>query len=217
MNTALPPCPNGWEYKDEAGYSLELVRKRTKNLLLVIRMSSQVGKLNAAMDSRQVHAAFFEDMTPSGFAYYAGHYRGEKLRCLQEYEVHVPADPRVGHTAATVVAEMGDFATRLEATFVTVDYLLSLNGPVGNVAKLIHYVQVCAALFVEFLEIHPFANGNGHMARMMILALLARRDIYPTRRWNIDPRPLDPPYSNLIKRYRDGDKEPLVRFIIDAL
>ncbi len=88
---------------------------------------------------------------------------------------------------------------------------------VSDAQKLVHHVQVVVALFVDFLEIHPYANGNGHMGRLIVLLLLAQRDIFPTRSWNIDPRPADPPYSNLISRYRSGDQEPLVKFVLDAL
>jgi hypothetical protein len=37
------------------------------------------------------------------------------------------------------------------------------------------------------------------------------------RRWPVDPRPQDPPYSQLIVRHRNGDPVPLERFVLQAL
>ncbi len=58
---------------------------------------------------------------------------------------------------------------------------------------------------------------NGHMARTIVLLLLGRSNIYPRQAWTIEPRPADPPYTNLISRYRSGDQDPLVQFIVKAL
>jgi Fic family protein len=114
--------------------------------------------------------------------------------------------------------EMAEFATRLKASVTLVEHHLQIPSRLlSEPAKLVLFVQMAAALFVEFLEIHPYANGNGHMARTMLLFLLARRNLFPARAWNIDPKPADPPYSNLISQYRSGNRDTLIKFIIDAL
>ncbi len=82
--------------------------------------------------------------------------------------------------------------------------------------KIYRSVELAAAAFVYFLEIHPYADGNGHMARMMLIVILARFDIFLAR-WPIDPRPPDPPYSDLIARYRNGDRTGLELFILNCI
>jgi fido (protein-threonine AMPylation protein) len=57
--------------------------------------------------------------------------------------------------------------------------------PVPPQVKLFEAVQTACILFELFLRIHPYANGNGHMARAIIIALLARYN-YPIRYWTVD-------------------------------
>ena len=163
-------------------------------------------------------AHFFAGLTPEHFSYFAGHYRGEPLRCLNNYEVGIDGDTSVGHTAATVPAEMEAFGSRLRYALLLVDMQMALpSAGLPPAVKMIVLAQVVAALFVEFLEIHPYANGNGHMSRLIVLTLLGKHNYYPRREWTIDPRPSDPRYPNLIMQYRSGTRDPLVQYIIECL
>lgn len=211
------PCPGNWEYQHLPDYQATLTR-RTEALLLAIRASDNGKKLRNARDTRAIHGQYFVDLTPDGFPYFAGKYRGEPFRCLEDYEVGVPGDAVVGHTAATIPAEMDEFSSRLAEAIKLLDYELSApNVLFDEPSKLLAHVRVVVALFVEFLEIHPYANGNGHMARFLMLALFGRHDIYPSKAWSIDPRPADPPYTNLIKAFRQGNEDPLVLHVINSL
>ena len=139
-------------------------------------------------------------------------------RCLDNLEIGVHGDPRVGHTAATVPMEMDKFSEDMRSQLALVEHHLGAPQRIFSASdKLVSYVRFVAALFVYFLEVHPYANGNGHTARTIVLLLLGRINIYPRQAWTIEPRPADPPYTNLISRYRSGDQDPLVRFIIKAL
>jgi len=71
-------------------------------------------------------------------------------------------------------------------------------------------------VFVYFLEIHPYANGNGHLARFFLIGYLARYGVFLAR-WPMHPRPSDPPYSDLIRRYRRGDRNSLERFVMSCI
>lgn len=195
-----------------------MLTRRAAQLLLAVRQATSRQNLAAARNTRPIHAELYLGLTPPGFPYFAGNYRGSHHWCLDAYEVHVPGDPRVGYPSANVVQFMEEFSGRITTAIALIDQQMQLNTPLtSEPLKLVAYVSVLAALFVEFLEAHPYANGNGHMARFMLLALLARWGIFPTSAWRIDPRPKDPPYSNLIAKYRDGDKLPLLQFILDAL
>jgi Fic family protein len=82
--------------------------------------------------------------------------------------------------------------------------------------KIAIYVKYVAALFVYFLEIHPYANGNGHMARFILSCFLARYKLFLSR-FKVHPRPQDPPYSVAIANYRRGRTQDLERFILSCL
>jgi fido (protein-threonine AMPylation protein) len=71
--------------------------------------------------------------------------------------------------------------------------------------KLFEAAQAACILLELFLRIHPYANGNGHMARAIVIALLARYN-YRVRNWTVDPRPDYPvPYVRMILAQRSGD------------
>jgi Fic family protein len=91
--------------------------------------------------------------------------------------------------------------------------------PVAKLTKaqrLAHTVVLACRVFVRFLTIHPYANGNGHIARFLLIAILLRQG-FRLKDFMIEPRPADPPYSGLIKRYRSGDGEPFERYIVGQL
>jgi Fic family protein len=77
-------------------------------------------------------------------------------------------------------------------------------------------VALVSALFEQFLRIHPFANGNGHAARLLLIAMLGRSG-YWLQRFRIEPRPPEPTYSEAIKASRDGNRAPLEQFVLSLL
>src|SRR5262249_49619784 len=82
--------------------------------------------------------------------------------------------------------------------------------------KMYFSVAFACRLFVEFLIVHPYANGNGHVARWLLTAVL-RRHGYRLDNFPLEPRPPDPPYSDLITRYRNGEIELLERYVLSRL
>lgn len=209
MDTSLLPCPANWEYQDVPNHNAVL-STRTADLLRGLRLSGNGARTNAARDTRTIHAVFFAGLTPAHFDYFAGHYRGENYRCLKDYNVHVPGDPRVGHAAHTVPAKMDALATDIARALIELDFAFAVpNAVFSSSQKLFRAVELSAAIFVYFLEIHPYANGNGHMARLIVQAILSRYDIYFNAAFQTHPRPNEPAYSQAIVQYRNNHKEPL--------
>src|SRR6202042_1083778 len=99
--------------------------------------------------------------------HYAGHYRGEDFDCLRDYAVRIAINPRVGHLPNVVPAEMDEFkdmvcnaVSRIDAAWSVEDRILPRSSKIRRLSELV------AAVFNYFLEIHPYANGNGHIARL---------------------------------------------------
>lgn len=213
--TLVTECPS-WEYSGVDGYSVTLAF-RAKELLRHIRSSDSIRRETLSKNTRPAHGAYFRGLTPAGFPHYAGNYRGQNLPCLSDYEVGIRVDGRVGHTAATVPLEMQEFGSNLDELYRQLNLMWPANERLfPREWKIYRSVELAAAAFVYFLEIHPYADGNGHMARMMLIVILARFDIFLAR-WPIDPRPPDPPYSDLIARYRNGDRTGLELFILNCI
>jgi hypothetical protein len=166
----------------------------------------------ASLDTRPTHFRFFGELTPPGFEYFAGHYRGEPFRCLQHYSVGVGGDPRVGVPPAAVAHWIGEVNGIIRSA---VDALDADHG-LPRVDRLRYLVVLVSRVFELYLRVHPYANGNGHAARFVVWSLFGRYGHWP-RRWPVEPRPPDPPYTDCIIRYRNGEREPLEKFIASTL
>jgi len=79
-------------------------------------MSLRNGKVQideTARDTRTSHGQMFSGLTPSPCPYFAGHYRGERFRCLEFYEVKIHGDPRVGVPPERVAPDVSNLADNI--------------------------------------------------------------------------------------------------------
>src|SRR4051812_32700048 len=86
-------CPD-WRY-DQHPQRRTILPPRIAGVLRDLA-NGQLSTAAVPMDSRPVHYYIFRELTPAGFEYFAGHYRGEAFRCLRFSAVGIPSDPRVG-------------------------------------------------------------------------------------------------------------------------
>jgi len=208
-------CP-AWEYKDVIGFE-QILAARAAIVLRWVWTISQDDRVSNVIDTRTIHEKYFQSLTPVRYEYYAGHYRGEKYPCLVDYPVGIKGNSNVGHDAVTVPLEMMDFAQSVLDAIRRLDVAWSVNEAVfskGN--KIRRLAELVAALFSNFLEIHPYANGNGHMARLLAIAIFSRYGIL-LKKWPLHPRPPDPPYSNVIRDYQHGKTEDLIVFLMKCI
>lgn len=75
------------------------------------------------------------------------------------------------------------------------------NPPALNFATTL---AVACRTLEWFLRIHPYANGNGHAARIIVIAMLGRYGYWPSN-WTIEPRPSALPYDAMITQQRGGN------------
>lgn len=174
--------------------------------------SGSVDTLALAVDSRDWHLSIFRGLTPPVCDYYAGHYRGEPYRCLRSYAVQVSGDARVGARPEHVAWSMRELGKLIEAGVRAIDGNITLS----PAERLRYAVALVSNAFVSFLGVHPYANGNGHAGRLIVWGILGRYGHWP-RNFTVEPRPADPPYTELIKRYRDGERLPLERYFLAML
>jgi len=212
----LPRGCEVWEYSGLPGCR-QILGSATSDLLNRIGSLAIPQRYLECRDTRRAHQELFIRLVPTSSTYYAGHYRGEAFRCLQYYEVRVTGDPRVGHAAATVPMEMRDFSADVKRSIDEIEFIWSVHDQtVAKHLKVLATVRIIAALFVYFLEIHPYANGNGHIGRFLVVTLMSCYLGFP-RRFPVEPRPPDPPYTQLISDYRTGNKLPLEKYLLDCI
>ena len=204
-----PDCP-AWEYCDSPQHDV-IVPSRVSEILVALAMGG-LDTAQVAADTRKVHRRMFQELTPAGCEYYAGHYRGERFRCLSFYEVGVPGDARVGAPPQSVAFNIGEMNAEVRAGLAALDTSVLL----APKDRLRYALALACRVFVAFLTIHPYANGNGHAGRLIVWSILGRYGYWP-KRWPVEPRPQDPPYSPLIVECRNGNPEPLERHLLQAI
>lgn len=205
-------CP-AWEYT-KVPNGAETVAIRCTRFLVSLR-HGDVDHEVLTGNTRSVHLQMFVGTTPAATPYYAGHYRGETFRCLEFSRVWVPSDPRVGIPAERVASDMSNLADHIiRAGYSAISHAHAL--PLTRLPdedKLYYVVTFACRVLVEFLRIHPYVNGNGHMGRFIVWLILARFGYWP-KKW---PLHESPPYHQLLKTYRDGDPTQLESFVLKCL
>ena len=206
---------HGWNYKAYPQHR-ELLPQRERDILTKLRLGA-IDRIGTCKDSRSVHHDFFVGLTPAGKPHFAGHYRGENYPYLKYYEVTVGNDPRVGVPAEYVASSLASFAEDVGLAHGVMQQAGELpEEHLSKEDKMMYLVTFLCRLLVEFLSIHPYADGNGHIARYLVFAFLGANGVWP-RSWPLNERPSDPPYSKLISDYRDGKKSGLERFLLRAI
>lgn len=204
--------PNGWDYDDHPGRAKIKARCIILGSNLISRSGDFLEKKSRYKDTRRAHKYIFRLFTPPRYTYYAGNYRGSNHPILKSYNVCIPSDPKVGLIAPRVKQQMAVFDKQFEESMDRFSGLFA-SGKQSKAVLLVLLVEQLANYLVRFLTIHPYANGNGHMARLLVLAMLGRVGIAPAA-WTLDDRP---PYDKAIFDYRRGNFKPLARVILECI
>jgi hypothetical protein len=204
-----PDCE--WEYQNLANHQ-DVLQRTTADVLADLR-SGGLDTRTCACDTRQIHRRLFSELTPAERQYLAGHYRGEPFPCLQHYGVKVRGDERVGCPPHLVLVTMAKFTAEIARGVDKIDAMIRTLRPADQVLLPVRFA---CWVFEAFLRIHPYANGNGHIARFSIWAVLGRYGLWPNK-WSVEPRPNDARYIPAIMRYRDGYPQELETLVLSCL
>lgn len=202
--TPAQPCPE-WNYKLHPKY--RTIGPARADEVIGTLSTDRNQSAATAIDTRGAHQRLFRELTPPGYEYYAGHYRGESFPCLKEYEVAVQGHQ--GEPSFRVPMVMRRFSSSIKATITELDR----ETPIATNQELQRLVVLICWSLVNFLTIHPYADGNGHAARTIMCAIMLHYGFRPI--WGIDERPNDPPYSDLIRAYRSGNTGPLHQYVLE--
>jgi hypothetical protein len=138
-------------------------------------------------------------------AAYVGAFQGEPP--LEHVGVRV--GPCWGAQPGAVAEAVREFIADLTAALVKLDEGVP-GGSIPESGDALEAVLTTAALaHAKWVEIHPFANGNGRTARMWANWVLMRYGIPPFIR--LRPRPEGAAYAEAARRALcDGDYEPTI-------
>ena len=212
----LPASCPPWQYSAHPDFPRRLSESTARVLTAI-----QAGKYPVdafARDTRPIHLELFTGLTPRGFEYYAGNYRGSHHFCLKNCEIKmIPPDPLVGAKASTVQREIDRLGDAIVKWVQQIEQALATRPrPMTQAHRAVAVVKLACSAFVTFLTVHPYADGNGHTARALLWIVLIRFGYVPSE-WTIDPRPSIPNYAAMIALHRRGTREPLEQYVLTRL
>jgi len=135
---------------------------------------------------------------------WVGRFRGESG--LER--IGVKAGALRGTAPDVVAAELAAFEVQLTAACQALDDSYSQQGLDADVLEAA--VEVAAWVHSKWVQIHPFANGNGRTARIWANWVLLRYGIRPVLR--LRPRP-DSGYADAGRAGMEGDFTPMAAVI----
>jgi len=157
------------------------------------------------------HREVFDGLPP--VAYYAGHYRGfDAARPCLFQDVQFGQNGK--HKGTAKIHVRGEMS-RLQFRYVK--WLEELDRRQQSVSivpstKRAECVLLIALAVAQFIQVHPFINGNGRTSRIIINFFLIRFGMRPMQDY---PRPPDP-YLSVLDVALSGQYAPLCDYILTS-
>jgi Fic family protein len=147
--------------------------------------------------------------------YYAGEVRDsdQQFPELIGYEVTVGEHP--GALSADVPAALKVFEGQLQDVIAAVDSAIPIADGPQNLGQLHTVIDVCAGAHGRWVQIHPFANGNGRIARIWANWCAMRYGLPPFVR--LRPRPEGLAYALAAFASMTGDYRPMIGVFANML
>lgn len=146
--------------------------------------------------------------------YYAGEIRDSDSRFPELYGYEVAIGPHLGVASRLVPEQLAKLETTLRSAVAVLDAAI----PVGSrptPAQVRSVMSLCANTHGEWVRIHPFANGNGRIARLWVNWSALRYSL-PTF-VSVKPRPAGNLYAVAAMRSMSGDHSTMVLVLEDML
>ena len=173
-----------------------------RTLLISLRDVAQARAIPDSKDFKEWHRRMLHGLaTPD--QQLIGAVRGESG--LEGLEVRVGQSR--GVPARDVANELAQFERRLTNHLHYLDSQLKSDHD-HTTDELLAVVDLCAWVHAEWVRIHPFANGNGRIARLLANFVAMRYGLPPFIR--LRPRP-DMGYSAASQSAMSGDWKPTAR------
>lgn len=195
-----------FDYSDPQKHELLCVRSKT-----VIAELTQLSEVdtNRIADTRPTHLFLFDGMAIPGFEACVGNYRttggNPVLHCEVSFGTHNGARPN------EVEQRIDELRTKIRTQF----RLLKSHKFASEEAFLFHLAKYAARIIYDFIMIHPYCDGNGHISRYLLFAIVMPEGYTPYR-WRIHPRPTSE-YIEPMKASSPTDLGKLINLIIDDL
>jgi fido (protein-threonine AMPylation protein) len=167
-----------WQEDDPR--NLSLIQANAARLITDLRVTAGERRLLTGEDLYHWHAELYAGCRVP-VAGYLGHFRGDPaVTELINYEVGLGAPlkdgtlEKMGVWAGKVSEEMAAVLAGLNAVFADLDGRLPIGKPPSTADEILQVISFAALAHGELLRVHPFANGNGRIARLLVAFICLR-------------------------------------------
>jgi len=147
--------------------------------------------------------------------YFAGEIRDSDSRFPELYGYEVTVGPQRGVESKQVPEELQSFEAAMQESVAALDPAIPAGSRPADVAQLRSVLTLCAHAHGEWVRIHPFANGNGRIARLWANWCALRYVVPPFVR--LRPRPEGLSYTIASALSMRGDHQAMVAVFSDML
>lgn len=198
---------NNWDY--ELHKNRDFVTKACHELQQ--RFTKDFKEIEKTLsDTRSFHLEIFQQVTTPNQIGFAGNYRGSHFSYLKSYNVCIGSHN--GTEASQVEQTMLSFHT----FFVeNIDKFNNKSASLNKEDRLVIYSRLISHFVVTFLSIHPYANGNGHISRLIAWAMFCYKG-FNIHSWDLDKRP-DQPFDKFITMHQQGNKDAMACYFYQLL
>jgi fido (protein-threonine AMPylation protein) len=208
-----------WEYTQRGNHH-RILSAEAARLMDELR-GGKIDIISVLKDSRPIHKRFFSQLAPRDMKYLAGGYRGTNKGALKNYRVKIRGNPLVGSLPERVLPEIDRFGIAAEKALIRLDGIHQ-DKAISADERIAISVEIACRLVAEFLLIHPYVNGNGHVARFMLIGILARYGHW-LKSFDLHPAPFVPSYGDSIGAYQrslrgvaGGDRDLFHRYVFNC-
>jgi hypothetical protein len=196
-------------WQDDDPRNLSLIQNNAEHLIAELRATAADRILPTREELCRWHARLYAGCEVP-VAGYIGHFRGDPaVKELIDYEVGLGGRlqdgnlEKMGVWARQVSEEMNGVLAGLHAVFAELDTRLRVGTPATTPDDVLALVSFTALSHGECLRVHPFANGNGRIARLLVAFICLRYGL--PMFLHIKPRPESEDY---IRASRDSMGRP---------
>lgn len=204
----------GWEYENHSNYSTV---EETCNQVINELIDDITRQDEVISDTRKFHKRIFSKVTPKHHDYFAGNYRGSCYDLLKDYPVWI--GPYEGSKPENVHSDMIKFTEETISSFNKLCNESQAYASISKAQKLMVFCRFLSISFVKFLAIHPYANGNGHISRLIVWVFLQKENLNQGF-WSVANRPgifKGVPLDQCIDLFRRGDQRFLALYFLQGI
>jgi len=182
------PGPN---WGEDSPADEKLIAANVSVLLRDLHASAVRRDTPTAGIAQQWHRAIYQGTASPPKPSYLGTFRGGADPDLHDYQVYLvnPAGRILssGTPPPEVATEVAAFERALQTAVARLDAVIPVGASPADSQQLLAVVELAAVVHGEWIRIHPFANGNGRVARTWANWVAQRYGLPPFVR--IKPRP----------------------------